>query len=167
MLQTLLCTTAQPPPGGVDTTLAAPDETKTTRENLRAHREEPQCAGCHALFDPLGLALENFDSIGRYRDNENGLPIDASGEWGGSAFGNAAELGEMLAQNEHVESCLVRNFYRNVNGRAEDEQDPIQIEAMVESLAENGYVWKDFLADFVASDAFRSAPALPIMTESP
>jgi mannitol/fructose-specific phosphotransferase system IIA component len=61
---------------------------------------------------------------------------------------------------------LLRNFYRNVNGRAEDGQDATQIEAMAESLAANGYVWNSFLSEFVASDAFRSAPALPVMTES-
>jgi hypothetical protein len=54
-----------------------------------------------------------------------------------------------------------------MNGRAEDDQDMTQIEAMAESLAANGYVWNGFLGDFVASDAFRSAPALPITTESP
>ncbi len=167
LLQSLFCTTAPAPPGGVDTTLAPPDATKTTRENLEAHRVDPQCAGCHALFDPLGVALENFDPIGRYRDNENGLPIDASGEWAGTPFNNAAELGAILAQDPNVEACLLRNFYRNANGRAEDDKDQTQITAMADSLEANGYVWRDFLADFVASDAFRSAPALPVMTESP
>ena len=73
----------------------------------------------------------------------------------------------MLAQDPNVELCLLRNFYRSANGRAEDDQDPTQIAAMAEALAANGHVWKDFLGDFVASDAFRSAPALPIKTETP
>jgi hypothetical protein len=150
----------------VDTTLAEPDRTKTTRQNLEAHREDPKCAGCHTLFDPLGVALENFDPIGRYRDNENGLPIDASGVWDGTAFNNASELADILANQDDAIACMLRNFYRNANGRAEDDKDATQIAAMAESLAANGYVWQDFLGDFVASDAFRSAPALPL-TETP
>jgi hypothetical protein len=134
---------------------------------LDAHREDLQCAGCHALFDPLGISLENFDPIGQYRTEENGHLIDASGEWLGHAFSDAAELSSILKEEPSVLSCLLRNFYRNVNGRAEDNQDLTQIEAMAESLAANGYVWNSFLGDFVASDAFRSAPALPITTESP
>jgi hypothetical protein len=167
VLQSLLCT---PPPGvpqGVDTTLAPPDANNTTRENLEAHREDPTCAACHSLFDPLGISLENFDPIGQYRADENGKPIDASGEWVGHTFNDAAELSSILKDEPSVLSCLQRNFYRYVNGRAEDDQDMTQIEAMAESLAANGYVWNNFLGDFVASDAFRSAPALPITTESP
>ena len=56
----------------------------------------------------------------------------------------------------------MRNFYRNANGRAEDDQDPDQIDGMLQSLAARNYVWSNLVADFVASDAFRSAPALPV-----
>ena len=56
----------------------------------------------------------------------------------------------------------MRDLYRNANGRAEDDQDLPQINGLVQSLAARNYVWGDLLADFVASDAFRSAPALPI-----
>jgi hypothetical protein len=59
------------------------------------------------------------------------------------------------------------NFYRYVNGRAEDDKDRGQIDGMGKSLAARGYVWTDFLGDFVTSDAFRSAPALPVTTGSP
>jgi hypothetical protein len=167
VLQSLLCTPPPVVPEGVDTTLAPPDANNSTRATLDAHREDPKCAGCHALFDPLGISLENFDAIGQYRTEENGHPIDPSGEWLGHAFSDAAELSSILKEEPSVLSCLLRNFYRNVNGRAEDNQDLSQIEAMAESLAANGYVWNSFLGDFVASDAFRSAPALPITTESP
>jgi hypothetical protein len=70
MLQAFLCTTAPPPMTGVATELVM-DPTKTTRERLELHRENEQCAGCHALFDPLGMALEHFDSIGQYRETES------------------------------------------------------------------------------------------------
>jgi hypothetical protein len=167
MLQSLLCVPPPVVPDGVDTTLVPADANSSTREILDAHRANPQCASCHALFDPLGISLEHFDAIGQYRTEENGHTIDASGEWLGHVFNDGAELASVLAQEPMVLSCLLRNFYRNVNGRAEDDQDLTQIEAMAESLAASGYVWNSFLGNFVASDAFRSAPALPITTESP
>ncbi len=67
---------------------------KATRERLTPPiRTEPMCAGCHKLTDPLGLALENFDSAGEFRTNENDVPIDASGELNGKQFVGPAGAG--------------------------------------------------------------------------
>ena len=95
---------------------------------------------------------------------ENGLPIDATGKIGmnGPAFDGAAQLGTVLRQDTNVITCLLRNLYKNANGRAEDREDLDQIKSLVQSLGARNYVWSSFLADFVASDAFRSAPALPV-----
>jgi Protein of unknown function (DUF1592)/Protein of unknown function (DUF1588)/Protein of unknown function (DUF1595)/Protein of unknown function (DUF1585) len=166
MLHAFLCTAPPIVPEGVDTTVPAPDATRTTRQNLEAHRDDVKCAGCHALFDPMGLAFEHFDPIGRYRDNENGLPIDATGVVNAIAFDGAAELGSIMADDARVTQCMLRNFYRNANGRVDDLADLSQIDSMVTALTARNYVWRDFIADFVASDAFRSAPALPVTTES-
>jgi len=124
------------------------------------------CAGCHGLFDPLGLALEHFDSIGKYRETENGLAIDVTGTMNGMSFDGEAQLGATLRQDPRTLACLMRNFYRNANGRAEDDKDPTQITSLVQSLTARNYLWSGLVADFVASDAFRSAPALPVMTGS-
>jgi hypothetical protein len=161
ILESLLCTIPQPPPQGVNTSITV-DPTLTTRQQLEMHRSNPNCAACHALFDPLGLALEHFDPIGKYRDTDNGLAIDATGSALGKSFDGEAQLGAVLRQDPRVIACLMRNFYRNANGRAEDDKDPDQIDSLVQSLAAHNYVWSDLLADFVASDAFRSAPALPV-----
>ena len=120
------------------------------------------CAACHSLFDPLGLAMEHFDPIGQYRATENGLAIDTTGTVDGVSFDGEAQLGSALAQDPRVTNCLMRNFYRNVNGRVDDVADAPQVTSLVQTLATRGYVWRNLLADFVASDAFRSAPALPI-----
>jgi hypothetical protein len=80
----------------------------------------------------------------------------------GQTFDGEAQLGAVMRQDPRVLSCLLRNFYRNANGRVEDDKDPAQIDAMLQSLAAHNYVWSDLLADFVTSDAFRSAPALPV-----
>jgi hypothetical protein len=166
MLQAFLCTTPEPPPGGVDT--APPvDPTLTTRQKLELLTSEPGCAECHATFDPLGLTLEHFDSIGRYRETENGLFIDASGTWeDGTPLDGAVGLGGVLRGSAKVTECLLRHFYRSVNGRADDAHDQLAIDGMVASLSARGYVFRDLVADFVASDAFRSAPQLPLAEEN-
>ena len=63
------------------------------RERMMAHKANPSCANCHALFDPLGLALENFDAIGAWRTTDGGSPIDASGAFiDGTRFNGPAEF---------------------------------------------------------------------------
>jgi hypothetical protein len=162
MMTAFFCTEPEPVPAGVDTTLPD-DPTLTTRERLEAHRANPKCAGCHALFDPMGMALEHFDSIGKYRATENGLPIDASGTLEDETpFDGALELGAALRGSDKVMDCLLKNFYRDVNGRADDRYDQVQIDAMKASLSARNYVFRDLVADFVVSDAFRSAPRVPI-----
>jgi hypothetical protein len=166
--EVLLCTSPLPPPAGVDTTVPpVVNMPLTTRQQLEAYVKDMKCAECHAMFDPLGFALEHFDPIGRYRDTENGLAIDATGTLNGMSFDGEAQLAALLRQDARVLPCLLRNFYRDANGRAEDDKDPAQIEGMGKSLAARNFVWSSFLPDFVASDAFRSAPALPMPTGSP
>jgi hypothetical protein len=161
MLQAFMCTAAPLPDGNVNTMIVW-DPTLTTRQNLERHRTDEACAGCHALFDPLGMALEHFDSIGRYRETENGLTIDPSGTLeDGTLINGSQELGTALRNSPAVTECLLRNFYRNVNGRNDDVHDP-QIANMLTTLSSRGYVFRDMIADFVASDAFRSAPRVPI-----
>jgi hypothetical protein len=161
MLQAFFCETA-PPPNATVNTMIEWDPALTTRQNLERHRTDDACAGCHALFDPLGMSLEHFDSIGRYRATENGLAINPSGTLAdGTNINGSAELGTALRNSPAATECVLRNFYRNVNGRDDDVHDS-QIANMLTSLSSRGYVFRDLVADFVVSDAFRSAPRVPI-----
>ena len=85
-----------PPPavGNLEDAKAAGKQPKTLREQLAIHREQKSCAACHAHFDPIGLALENFDQTGRWRDKErSGEPIDSKTELlSGEAVAGAADL---------------------------------------------------------------------------
>jgi hypothetical protein len=65
----------------------------------------------------------------------------------------------VFAKSERVLTCLLNNFYRNANGVEDYSVDAAQIKALSQTLASKGYVWRDFVAEFVVSDAFRSAPA--------
>ena len=86
ILSQLLCQTIPPPPPDVPQEPMA-QVGATRKERLAAHRIEPTCKSCHELMDPPGLALEQYDGIGAYRTEDNGAPIDPSGQLAsGSAF---------------------------------------------------------------------------------
>lgn len=160
LLETFLCTTPPPPPGGINTMLAN-DPTQTRRKQLEMHRANPQCSGCHSLFDPLGLGLEHLDPIGKYRATENGLPIDATGTLDGMSFDGEVQLAAAFKQSTRALTCMMSNYYRSANGRADATPDAAKVDELTQTLTAKGYVWRDLVAEFVASDAFRSAPAAP------
>jgi len=116
-----LCQKVPAPPANVNFAVAQdtsnPDY-KTARARLTAHRTNPTCAGCHRIMDPIGLALENFDGIGAFRMQENGAPIDASGELDGAHFANAKDLGKAIHDNPAAASCLVDTLSKYAGGQA-------------------------------------------------
>ena len=164
ILQSFLCETPREPPAGVVTIVPSGNPNLTTRQKMAEHLANPDCAECHESIDPLGFALEHFDSIGQYRATEDGLAIDATGALDGVAFDGAVELGTVLRQSPRALTCLMSNFYRNANGRLDATADSAQIDALRETLASKDYVWRDLVAEFVTSDAFRSAPAAAVTT---
>ena len=116
--QLLLCQTVPRPPPNVDFSIVEnPNSTlKTARERLTAHRSNPVCAGCHKLTDPIGLALENFDGAGQFRETERGAPIDASGSLDGRDFSDSIGLGQALHDHPALPTCLVRRVSRYAIG---------------------------------------------------
>jgi hypothetical protein len=158
---TFLCQEAPPPPDGVLTELPN-DPSLTWRQRLELHRTMPSCAACHALFDPPGMAMEHLDSVGKYRSMENGLPLDATGTLDGVAFDGVPQLGAAMRGNARALTCMMSNFYRNANGLVKATADTAQIDALSQTLAAKNFVWRDLVSEFVASDAFRSAPAAVI-----
>lgn len=159
IMQRLLCLTPPVPPDGVVTTLPPDDPNLTTRQRLEQTVEvSTSCAECHATFDALGFALEHFDAIGQYRATERGRPIDATGTLDGVVFDGEAELSAVLREDPRAIDCLLRNFYRNANGRANTDSDAVQIASMSQSLSAQDYVWRELVSEFIVSEAFRSAP---------
>ncbi len=159
MRMALLCQTIPPPPPNVNTSLdfSAAGEVLTARQRLERHRQNPACAGCHALTDPLGLALEHFDALGAYRADEDGLPIDAAGDLDGAAFKDARELGQRLAERPEAMNCLVRQLFRFAAGHVETDGEAPALTALDTQFAASGYRIKDALRRVVLSDAFRRA----------
>ncbi len=160
----LLCQAIPDPPPNVSTNLAdgPAGVHQTRREKLAVHRQQgATCNGCHALMDPLGLPLENFDAIGAYRETDGGLPIDVSGDLDGAAFNGPVELGKLLSQNDQVASCLIRNLYRYATGVLEAKQQEPAIGQLTSQFKANGNDLRKLMVELVASDGFRLvAPAL-------
>lgn len=132
ILEELLCDPPAPPPP----TAEIPDldaeelaneaaEIENVRARLELHRSDPGCAGCHAGMDPLGMALEHFDAIGRYRDvYENGDEIDPTGELpGGAAFDGLPSLADALSEDARFTSCSAEKAFIYALGRGLAETD--------------------------------------------
>ena len=91
----------------------------TKRQRLEAHRASAGCAACHSLMDPLGLPLESYDAIGKYRTTDNGLPVDPTSTFDGQAIADSKGLGVVASQSVTVAQCLVRKYYAYAVGHQE------------------------------------------------
>ncbi len=112
--QNILCQRVPAPPGNVDFKFVediSNPKYKTTRDRLTAHRSEAMCAGCHKITDPLGLALENFDSAGGFRSTENGVRIDASGETNGTMFDGPLGLAKVVHDDPAATACVAERMF--------------------------------------------------------
>lgn len=108
----------------------------TLREQLARHRADPNCSSCHDKMDPLGIGLENFDAIGRWREEERGLPIDASSQLAsGESFADIRELREILVGKRRLfYRCFTRKLMTYALGRGIEYTDTPQIEAIVDAM---------------------------------
>ncbi len=147
-------------PANVDisTPLEATAHLPTARERLAPLLSNSQCSGCHRQMNPLGLAFENFDAGGRWRDQENGTTIDASGEFdlgaGRVSFTGPADLAARLADSRKVQDCYALQWYRAGNGRTEVAEDTCSVTTLRELVAETGGDLRELLVALTQTDAF-------------
>lgn len=157
--EVLLCQTIPDPPANVDFSIVedTDGELRTARERLSEHVTNDACAGCHELMDPIGLAFENFDAIGAYRAQENGVEIDASGNLDGQVYDDAIGMGQALRDHEALGPCLTRNLYRYAVGHnpVSSEQDLLVF--LNDRLAASGYRWGSLIEALVLSEGFLTA----------
>jgi len=139
----------------------------TMRGRMTAHRTNPRCASCHAMFDPLGFALENFDATGRWRATDGGLPIDASGTFtDGTRFNGPTELREGLLKRRDVyyanvtTQLLAYALSRKKPGRVYDYEMPA-VKAIVRGAAADSYRWSSLIAGIAASAPFQAKEVVP------
>jgi hypothetical protein len=149
-----------PPPPNVDTSLS---ELKpgtvppTIRERLAQHRSNPVCSSCHAVIDPPGFALENFDAIGRWRDvDESGKRVDATGTMvSGAPVNGLAGLRALLLQHpEQFPTTLTEKLLAYALGRRLEYYDRPAVRQIVRTAAGNDYRWSSLILGIVNSPTF-------------
>jgi Protein of unknown function (DUF1592)/Protein of unknown function (DUF1588)/Protein of unknown function (DUF1585)/Protein of unknown function (DUF1587)/Protein of unknown function (DUF1595)/Planctomycete cytochrome C len=162
ILENILGTPVPPPPPNVPDLEASKskvaDHEPTQREILALHRAAPLCASCHNRMDPLGLALENFNAVGMWRDRELGQPIDADGKLiTGESFKGVRELKHILV-TEHKDE-----FYRTLTdklltyavGRGMEYYDVPTVDKIVENLDRNNGRFSALLMGVINSAPFQ------------
>ncbi len=157
----VLCNPLPNFPGNIDTQTPLQDTSMlpTARERLSPLLAEGStCAGCHTLFNPTGLAFENYDAAGLWRDQENGADIDASGtvELDGVAhdFESPLELMERVAESEQARDCYTLQWYRAALGRREFAEDACGLELVQQAASSNGGDIRQLLVALTQTDGF-------------
>ncbi|MGE4063078.1 MAG: DUF1592 domain-containing protein [Rhodospirillaceae bacterium] len=152
----LLCQPVPRPPANVDfSALENPkSEHRTQRDRVNFHLENPVCAGCHKITDPMGLALEQFDGAGVYRVTERGTPIDPSGTLDGKNFKDAVGLAQALRDHPALTSCLVRRVYSYGTGGPTTREDAPVLTYLNQRFQEQGYRLPDLLRTITLSPTF-------------
>ena len=161
VLEVILGTPPPPPPPNVpeleETAGTQGDKLLTLRERQEEHRKNPFCAGCHVMIDPIGLALENFDPTGRWRELDAGKPVDSAGElFDGTKVDGPIGLRQALLSKS---DSFIRNFTENLMtyslGRRVQYYDMPTVRAIAREAAKNDNRFSSFVLGIVRSPAFQ------------
>jgi hypothetical protein len=151
-----------PPPGAeADLSAEAADAENlsgnTVRERLEMHRASSACAGCHGMLDPLGLALENLDLLGRWREHEEGYPIDSTSEMvDGTRLEGPADLrGALLARSDSFVTAITERLMTYALGRGLEHFDKPVVRGVVRAAEQDDYTLHSLVHGIVASDTFQ------------
>jgi len=158
ILENLIGTAAPTPPPDVPPLDEKPTATaKSVRERIEQHRASPACAGCHKIMDPIGLAMENFDAVGRWRTTDEGVAIDASGQLvDGTALNGPASLRQALMNRQDVFlASLTEKLMMYGVGRETNYSDMPAVRTMMRDAAKNRYRFSDLILGVVRSAAFQ------------
>jgi hypothetical protein len=161
VLDKLMGTPPTPPPPDVDTDLSTPkgEKPKTLRARMEQHRSKPSCNQCHGVIDPIGLALENYDAIGRWRDVDPvaEAPIDANTVLpNGKAVNGPTQLRQDLFKDSaKFPQALTERLLMYAVGRELEYFDKPQVRAIVRKAAKDDYRLSAIVSGIVTSDAFR------------
>jgi len=160
VLENILGAPPPPPPANVPTLkedTGTGGKRLTMRERMSQHRVNPACSVCHARMDPLGFALDNFDAIGRWRDNEGTTPVDPSGVLpDGKQFQGPAELRKiLLTQDREFARTVTEKLLQYALGRGVEYFDEPVVRQIVREAAPNDYRWSSLVVGIVKSTPFQ------------
>jgi hypothetical protein len=153
------------PPAGVEADLsdeaAIARESDTLRERLERHRANPNCAACHRIMDPIGLALENFDLVGRWRDTDNGKPVDPSAVLiDGTRIEGPDDLrAHLISRSELFVTALTEKLLTYALGRVVDYRDMPAVRKIVRNAAREDYRFSSIVLGIVMSEPFQKRTA--------
>jgi hypothetical protein len=172
VMEVLMGTPPPPPPPDVpafeETADAKNGKMLTTRERMEMHRASPACTSCHRFMDPIGLALDNFDVTAKWRERENGMPLDTRGDfYDGTPVSTPAELNAALLKRP---TPLLRTFTENLMayalGRRVEYFDQPAVRAIVKAAAANQYKMSSFILGVIKTDAFQMKRAEETKTQN-
>ena len=161
VMEVIMGTPPPPPPPNVPAFEASPPAAAgrrlTTRERMERHRQSQVCNSCHRFIDPIGLALDNFDAVGKWRIRENMAPLDTRGQfYDGTPVSSPPELAAVLLKRPIP---LVRNFTERLLayaiGRPTEYYDQPTVRAIVRAAEDDDYRISSLIREVVKSDAFQ------------
>ena len=161
VLTNILGTPPPPAPENVPPLDETPGKARTMRERMEEHRRNPSCAGCHKLMDPIGLALENFDGIGRWRNADNGARIEATAQLadGTSVDGPPALRQAILRRPELFARNITEMLLTYALGHGLDHHDMPYVRAILRDAARGDYRFSSLVLGIVKSAPFRQRNA--------
>jgi mono/diheme cytochrome c family protein len=157
VLTNILGTPPPDPPPNVPPFDEKPGKPMTMRERMEAHRASPACAGCHKLMDPIGLALENFDGIGRWRTTDAGVRIDPSSTlWDGTEVTGPGGLRQaIMSRPEQFARTATEMLLTYALGRGLEYYDMPIVRAIVKDAARNNYRFSSLVTGIAVSVPFQ------------
>lgn len=163
VLERLTCQPMGQPPDGAEASAPpdSPDAEATNRVRLEAATADPVCSSCHDRINPVGFAFENFDSVGGWRNQDNGQHVDASGSVylpgeGEFSFSGPVELGQVLAGSRQVHDCYAEHWTRYALGRELGDADETELTKIKDSFWRSGGDVPELLVSIATSPLFRS-----------
>jgi hypothetical protein len=162
--EALLCQPLPAPPQNLSIVPPPPDGKNTQRERLATHSADASCATCHKLMDPLGLAFESYDGIGRVRTMDVGKALDTSGVLTGALpegakFNGAPDLMKLLAGSPTVSACFVKTAFRYAFGRDAEAADTCTLDRLSARFAASGGDMRDLAVAIATDDSFTARAA--------
>jgi hypothetical protein len=154
----MICFEVPEPPANLNIEPVVLKPGMTTRERFIEHRKDPSCNGCHQFIDPIGFAFEHFDGVGKWRDQEVGKAIDATGEVTGTdvdgPFDGAVALATKLGGSKKVRACVASHWFRYAYGRDPGKDDACTTQTLEKAFDASGGDFKDLVLALTQTDTF-------------
>jgi len=162
VVKKLMCQTIPLPTGDIAKMVKPPadDSAPTARDRYSMHSANPVCHACHINMDPVGFALETLDAVGQWREQENGVTINASGDSPLlGTFNGPVELGKKLAASEEAQACFARRWVDFGYARTSDDGD-CSLQRVQQRFKDVGYNVQQLLVELTQTDDFLYLPAV-------